>query len=123
MSAKSEAAGRFKAEVCSSKRCWFCNRRRFPFELDACHLIPAQRLRAHTSTLPEDERLAIVYDPRLAVPGCNRQTKENCHHRFDHYFIRIAYEQLPAQTLEAAEEHGLGWSLTRDYISIGEGAS
>lgn len=115
MSKKSEAALAFKRAVCADNRCsmWKpggdCDG-----PLDAAHWIPAQRLRAHTGTLSEEEKLRCVYDPRVARPLCRRH-----HHRVDHFFEPpVFYEQLPQELIEYAEEWRLGWSLERDYPSL-----
>ena len=111
MSAKSEAAARFRQAVVAGKRCTLwkpggdCDG-----PLDGAHYIPAQRLRAHTATLPEAERLRCIYDPRVARPLCRKH-----HHQTDHGFIEVFREDLPPELFDFAREWDLMWSLTRDY--------
>jgi hypothetical protein len=69
--------------------------------LDRAHLIPAQRLRRNGLD-PSDER--------TWVRACRHH-----HHQFDHRFIRLPRERLPSEIEEYAAEHGIEWSLTRDY--------
>lgn len=118
-SAKSQAAAHFKAEVCGRGAvCFFAGRGRAvkcSGPMDAAHLIPAQRLRAHTATLPEQARLDAVYDPRVAVPACRAH-----HHAFDHGFIKLFREDLPEAVFEYAKTWQIGWSLDRDYPSLEE---
>lgn len=111
--AEVEAHKRCRAEVTAAQRCWICGRPERPERLDVCHLIPAQRLRAHTSTLPDEERWPIVYDPRICVAG-----HRGCHHRLDSRHHTIHYGELPNSAIEFAEEHRLSWSLERDYMVV-----
>ena len=117
--AEREAATRFKAEVCSRGRCYFCDEERTFEQLDAAHLIKAELLRAHTSTLPDEERWPIVYDPRLGVPACTIRPAgldlNHCHGRLDAYTLNPDLGSLPARAIDAATEHGLMHLLERRF--------
>lgn len=77
--------------------------------LDAHHVIRAQTLRAHTSTLPEDEALRIVYDPRNGVLVCRR-----LHAPLTTKYAHLKARDLSACHFEFAFEHGLEWALERE---------
>lgn len=70
---------------------------------DRAHLIPAQRLRHRKLT-------AHVWDSRVYVLACRKH-----HHMADNGFIRLSRDQLPRGVEEFAAQHGLEWSLDRDY--------
>lgn len=72
--------------------------------MDRAHLIPAQRLRALGFTP------AQIWDRRVWVPSCRDH-----HHLFDQGFLRLSRHQLPAALLAYAHDHGIEWSLDRDY--------
>lgn len=73
---------------------------------DAHHIIPKQRLKAHTSTLPEEERWAIVYDPRIGIRVCR-----TAHTPLTNAAWRLTIAEVPEHAIEFAQEHGLGWAI------------
>lgn len=77
--------------------------------IDRCHLIPKQRIKRELRLAPSDV-VRVVWDPRAWVPGCRWH-----HGQMDAYAVRLRREDLPAGTEEFAVEHGLVWSLERDY--------
>lgn len=87
-------------------------------ELVKAHLIPKQRIRRELKAGRSDEQLeALVWDPRVWVPVCGGPTGIGGHHGMLDYSrtVRIPREILPAGLEEFAREHGLSWSLDRDY--------
>lgn len=115
-----EYARAFKLAVCAKGRCFFCEEERTLEQLDAAHIIPAQVLRAHTSTLDPGARARVVYDPRLAVPACTARPigvgLNNCHSKWDLLGKpQLTLGDLPARAIDAAEEHGLMHLLERRY--------
>jgi len=88
--------------------CWFAHLGDCDFRADGrpdrMHLIPAQRLRK--AGLKRKE----VQDDRVIRHGCRKH-----HHQFDNGFIKVTRDEIPRDTEEFAAEHGLEWSLDRDY--------
>lgn len=87
-------------------------------ELVKAHLIPKQRIRRELRLGRSDAELeALVWDERVWVPVCGGPTGIGGHHGMLDYSrtVRIPREVLPVGLEEFALEHGLGWSLERDY--------
>lgn len=82
--------------------------------LDAHHAIPKQRLKTHTMTLPEAERLAIVWDPRIGVAVC----REGLHGNLTTHADYLRLEELPSHVLEFTVEHRLGHALEREIPGL-----
>lgn len=80
--------------------------RNCPGPLEAHHVIRAQTLRTHTSTLPEDEALRVIYDPRIGVLVCRP-----FHAQLTTRFRHLRERELPACVFEFVAEHGLEWAL------------
>lgn len=88
-------------------RCWLAR-----FSDDPCrgviqlaHLIPKQRLRQYH--VPE----GAIWDGRVLCFGCERH-----HGQLDMArTLRIPRDDLPPEVEAFAFEHGLMWSLDRDY--------
>lgn len=81
-------------------------------ELDPHHVLRAATLRAHTSTLPDDEALAIIFDPRDGVPVCR-----GLHANLTVAYTRLHKAELPEHVLEFAAEHRLLHALEREVSS------
>ena len=115
MSHKSVAAEQFKIAVCRGASCTLGGspKNGCSGPLEAHHLVPAQRIRAHVATMPEEDRLRAVYDPRIAIPLCSKH-----HHEITHGFRAFFYEDLPPAAFEYAREWRLEWSIDRDYPSL-----
>src|SRR5688500_7119207 len=73
---------------------------------DPHHIIPKQRLKAHSSTLSRQERMELVWDPRNGVPVCRHH-----HHQLSVGFRRLHHLKLPPEAVEFASDHGLAWAL------------
>lgn len=73
--------------------------------LQLCHLIDKQRLRANGVT--EDD----IWDERVVVNGCE-------HHHGAVPKGDIPRDELPPGLEEYAAEHGLTWSLDRDFGTL-----
>lgn len=58
-----------------------------------------------------DELRRVVWDERVVVPMCRRH-----HHQFDNYIHRIPRRDVPPGLLAYAREHGLMWSVMRDFL-------
>lgn len=81
--------------------------------IDAHHVIKEQTLKAHTSTLTEEERLAILYDPRNGVCVCRA-----AHTPLTSKAWHMRPEQVPDHVREFAHDHHLGWALEREVPGL-----
>lgn len=82
--------------------------------LDPHHVLKEQALRVHTSTLSEDEALAIRFDPRCGVVLCRYH-----HNQVSRRFRRLKSGQVPASVFEFARDHGLEWLLEHELFGRG----
>lgn len=78
--------------------------------MDRAHLIPKQRIKREHPSLPPSDLHLLVWDKRVWVAACRYH-----HAQFDNYRFRIPREALPRGIEDYAHEHGLVWSLMRDY--------
>lgn len=119
--AEKQAAARFHDEVLrrDGYHCYFCGEEREEYQLDAAHLIKAELLRTHTSTLPDAERWPIVFDPDLGVAACTIKPAglglNYCHQRLDARTLNPCLSELPARAVDAAERHGIKHLLERRF--------
>lgn len=91
---------RGRAEGCGGRR-------------DAHHIIRLQTLRAHVSTLPEHEGLAVMYDPRIGICVCRV-----AHTPLTSRAWHLRLDELPERAVEFAQEHGLGWALEAEVPNL-----
>lgn len=111
-------------------RCFFVGRGAGPCSgvLIRAHLIPKQRIRREVitarstgarwpaNTAQRGELDRILWDPRCWVPMCGGPMGNAGHHgMLDGRQLEIARADLPGELEEFAQEHGLEWSLERDY--------
>lgn len=78
--------------------------------MDRAHLVPKQRIKREFRYLPASDLHLLVWDDRVWVWACRFH-----HAQFDNYRFRLTREQLPGAVEQWAAEHGLVWSLMRDY--------
>lgn len=83
--------------------------------LDAHHIPKAQTLRAHTSTLDEEEALSIIYDPDLAICVCR-----TAHTPLTSKAWHLTPAQVPNRAIEAAHKYRIGWMLEREVPGFRE---
>lgn len=77
--------------------------------LDAHHIIAAQTLRAHTSTLPAERRIEATFDPRNGITVCRAH-----HHRLTVRADRLTRGEVPPDACDFAREWALGHALERE---------
>lgn len=78
--------------------------------MDRAHLVPKQRIKREHPGLSASDLHLLVWDSRCWVWACRFH-----HAQFDNYRFRIPRCAVPRETEEYAAEHGLVWSLMRDY--------
>lgn len=79
--------------------------------LEKAHLLRQQTIRRELKNREGIEDLrAIIWDPRVWRPACNRH-----HTSFDAKRLRIPREAIPEDTERFAREWGLDWWLDRNY--------
>jgi hypothetical protein len=113
--AEKEARERFREEVLSTFRCFLkgvdgnCEG-----PSDAHHVIRAQLLRTHALTLTNEEKIALVWDPRNGVAVCRR------HHDLIHGLNPrgVFREEVPESVERFARDNGLEHILDRECPSI-----
>jgi HNH endonuclease len=76
---------------------------------DAHHIIRKQTLRAHASTMTEQDRMELLWDPRNGVPVCRKH-----HEQLTTAYRRLTRAQVPPEVWHFAEEHGLVHALERE---------
>lgn len=81
--------------------------------MDAHHIPKEQTLKAHTSTLPEEEALAIRFDPDLAICVCR-----TAHTPLTSKAWHLEPAQVPNRAIEKAHEYGIGWILEREVPGL-----
>ena len=96
--AEKQAMERFRVAVLAKGKCLFgpegCNF--WPTgECEAHHVIKRQTLEAHVSTLPDQDRFALVWNPSLGVPMCNLH-----HQQITSGFRPLALEEVPEDVRE-----------------------
>jgi hypothetical protein len=108
------ARRRFNNVVCET-RCFFADidelgdpRRpdhRCPnFRLDAHHLVPKQFIEGNYPDLPEDDFLAIIFNPLIGAPLCR-----NAHDRVTLRSECIYFEELRLECVELCESVDAQW--------------
>lgn len=78
--------------------------------MDAHHLIEKQFLRDRFCDLPEDELLAIVYDPRIGVPLCRAGAHDPVTRHSDYVYL----DELPLEATDFAADHQIVFRLERE---------
>lgn len=81
--------------------------------LDAHHIPKEQSLRAHTSTLSEDEALAIRFDPDLAICVCRV-----AHTPLTSKAWHLEPSQVPNRAIKKAHELRIGHMLEREVPGL-----
>lgn len=99
--------------------CWLAQFSEQPCDgrLIRAHLIPRQRIvREVTKPLPREEAFQIIWDERAWAWACGGPMGNAGHHgAFDNRSLYVPRWALPAGVEAFAAEHGLVWSLDRDY--------
>lgn len=94
--------------------CWLAQFSEVPCDgqLVRAHLIPKQRIKREVV-----EHLdLVVWDPRVLVPACGGPTGIGGHHgMLDGKQLSVPRSALPVGLEAFAAEHGLSWSLDRDF--------
>ena len=84
--------------------------------IDPAHWIPKSFLKAHTSTLAEDEALAIIFDPRNGSPLCR-----DAHTNIDQMMWEWHLDWVPDEAQQFATEHSIFWKLEERYVGLTRG--
>jgi len=101
--AETRARQRFNRAVCR-RPCFFQRHReghRCAFPLDPHHLVPKEWMRRELD-LPEDELIAVMYDPVIGAPLC-RAAHQAVEARTDF----IYWDELELEAVEFCERHGM----------------
>lgn len=86
--------------------------------LDLHHLIRKSFLKAYASTLPPEEKWAIVHHPNLGVLVC--RGGNGGHDQITTAFHRLPWEYLPQRAVETASELGIEWRLRQESPPLAE---
>lgn len=79
--------------------------------VDAHHLIEAQWLKAHFSTM--DRKWDLVYAPEIGVPLC-RWGRPTNHVAITSHADYIFFDEVPQRCLDWTEAHGIRYRLERE---------
>lgn len=110
--------------------CWLAQFSAVPCDgrLVKAHLIPKQRIRREVTSrrgvavdVPARAVLySILWDERCWIPACGGPTGIGGHHgMLDGRVLAVPRGALPDGLEAYAVEHGLAWSLDRDYGPLG----
>ena len=78
--------------------------------VDSAHIIPKRFLKDATLGWSEVEALAVIYDLRNGLCLCRA-----AHNVWDGPYCPVVWEQLPAEVVSFATEHGMLWKLEKMY--------
>jgi hypothetical protein len=87
------------------EECWFADLGQCDGQLQRAHWIPKQRMKQRGIRSQD-----VIWDERCWSFMCER-----CHHRFDKGFLSVKREELPFAIEGFAVDHGLEFSLDRDF--------
>ena len=77
---------------------------------DAAHILPKRFLKDATLGWDEDKALTVIFDKRNGLCLCRA-----AHNRWDGPYCPVVWEQLPAEVVSFATEHGMLWKLEKMY--------
>jgi hypothetical protein len=112
-----------RGEPFRSPGCWLAQFSEHPCDgrLIRAHLIPKQRVKRELRGYGPAKLAEVLWDTRCWIPACGGMMGNAGHHgAFDQRQLYVPRWALPAGVEEYALEHGLVWSLDRDFGLVEE---